>query len=369
MGATSDLIKYADGHYYYVPFASGWGGLTYNADIMADYFIPNTTNQLIELVDELVSDKKVPFMHFINGGYWDYIYQVWAGQYAGVDVLHDVYVNPTLEKVTSKDNGFYEALKVLEQCLNSSKKYYNGSNGQNHTDAQTLYLEEYAVMMANGTWMEYEMSGNYQPGEKNFRMMKTPIISSIIDKCTTIADDEELSCLIDAIDVGETALEGTGYSVNQTDFDRIKDARSILYNNAIGHAACVPKYSDNIQGAKDFLKFYYSNEAMKIFAETTKSHHVGNFDGNVTVDTSKWNNWQKEQFAYSENSVPFCESSNAIHTLYTDGGLTMYAGISIITKLSTTNEADRLTASELWSNIVNYHNNNWDRYLSNAGLN
>ena len=47
----------------------------------------------------------------------------------------------------------------------------------------------------------------------------------------------------------------------------------------------------------------------------------------------------------------------------------MNAGISIIAKLSTTNEEDRLTASELWTNIVNYHNNNWDRYLSNAGLN
>lgn len=364
---NADIIRYSDEKYYYLPYNHGLGGLCYNADIMADYYIPKTTDQLIELVDELVADKKVPFMHFIDGGYWNYLYQVWAAQYAGVEKYHDVYENPTLEKVTADDNGFYEALKVLEQCLNSGKKYYNGSNAQSHTDAQTLFLEGYSVMMVSGSWMEYEMSNNYKPGEKNFRMMRTPVISSVVDRCTTIADDEELSCLIDAIDNGETALEGTGYNVNQTDFDTVKEARMLFYDNAIGHAALIPNYSDNITGAKAFLKFMYSDEAIKIYEDTLKIPHVANYDKKDVIDTSNWNVWQKEQYNYGKTSTPYCESTNAISELYTTGGLTINGKISVVAKLSTTNDADRLTATQLWNSIKGYNRDNWDTYVANVG--
>ena len=266
------------------------------------------------------------------------------------------------------ENGVFDALKVLEQCLNSPKKYVNGSNAFNFTDAQTLYLEGESVMMVTGSWLEYEMSGNYESGTKNFKMMKTPVISSIINKCPSIENDEELSSLVKAIDAGKTTLVGTGYEVTQADFDKVAEARKIMYNHCIGHAACVPKYSDNINGAKDFLKFYFSDRALKIFADTTKTKSIADFDGDVTLDTSTWSMWQKNQLKIDADCVPFSESSNSQHVLYTVGGLTLTAGIEYISKLSTNSQSDRMTAQEIWNGIKVYHNNNWNKYNANAGL-
>lgn len=366
--AITDSLVYGDGKYYNVPYVSGYTGLTYNEDILKDYYIPNTTDELIALVNELVSDHKVPFIHFTGGGYWDAMFNMWQGQYLGVDVIHDIYENPTLDKVTSDDNGVLEALKVLEECLNSPKKYVNGSNAFNFTDAQTLYLEGESVMMVNGSWMEYEMSGNYEPGTKNFKMMKTPVISSIINKCPSIEDDDELSSLVKAIDAGKTTLVGTGYEVTQDDYNRVAEARKIMYNHCIGHAACVPKYSDNIKGAKDFLKFYFSDRALKIFADTTKTKSIADFDGNVTIDTSTWSTWQKTQLKIDSECVPFSETGNNQHVLYSIGGMSLTADVAYISKLSTNSASDRMTAQEIWNDIKVYHNNTWNRYHANAGL-
>lgn len=363
-----DTIKFEDGHYYYTPYAFNWCGLVYDVDVMQDYYIPTTTDQLIALANELVDDSKTPFIHFADGGYWSYLYDLWAAQYYGVENYKDLYTNPTLEKLTSETNGIYESLKVVEQLVSDRKMCYNGSNSFTFTDAQTMYWEGAAVMMVNGSWLEYEMSQNYAAGTKNYAMMKSPVISSIIEQCSTIQDDDELACLIEAIDVNKTELSGTGYSVNQADYDKVKNARNLMSNNGFQHAACIPAYSENIEGAKAFLRFYYSDEALKIFSETTHCSAVAEFDADITIDQSSWSSWSKSQYALRNTCEPFMYQPNSRSKIYIDGQCSLSANLSVVTLMANLNPADKLTASQVWEQIKGHHVANWDNYYSDAGL-
>ncbi|MBQ6922651.1 MAG: hypothetical protein IJQ66_06140 [Clostridia bacterium] len=61
--------------------------------------------------------------------------------------------------------------------------------------------------------------------------MKTPVISAIVKILPdrSVSNERELCALINAIDAGDTSLEGTGYSVTQNDYDRVKDARNLFH--------------------------------------------------------------------------------------------------------------------------------------------
>ena len=72
------------------------------------------------------------------------------------------------------------------------------------------------------------MAGNVREGLisangrcDTIKMMKTPVISSIIKQTSTINDDKTLSAVITAIDNGETSYP----NVSAEDFQRILKAR------------------------------------------------------------------------------------------------------------------------------------------------
>lgn len=369
LGVTSEHIKYDDGKYYYMPHVGGLIGIAYNADIIngSDYVVPKTTNELIQLASDLQKAGKKSFIHFTGGGYWMDILRCWAGQYETQAGMIDIGLNPTKAKLTSKDSGMYQATKVMEALIGNQSYLYSGSNTLAFTDAQTYFLEGKAVMMANGAWLENEMVENYEPGEKNFSMMKAPVISSIINKCTTIENDTELSALVEAIDFGLTDLEGAAYSVNQEDFDRVKEARSLLTYNALGHAMCIPSYSNAIEASKEFLKFYYSDEGIKIFEETTKTHHVANYAGENLTDRTDFSAWANNLYELTDTSTPYVEYNRAHHRLFRMG-CTLEGGVEIIKVLSAANPGDRLTADGVWTKLQENFNKNWNQWWANIGL-
>lgn len=363
-------LQFPDGKYYSIPYVGGITGLAYNADVIdgSSFVLPRTTDELIRLANDLKADGKTPFIHFNEGGYWMYMVYAWACQYETQDVFYDRLVNPTLEKLTEKSSGLYKSLKVMENLIGNVSNNYQGSNTLAFTDAQTYFLNGKAVMMANGAWMENEMASNYKPGEKNYAMMKTPVISSIIEKCPSIENDAELAALVEAIDFGITALESTEYSVTQDDYDRVKEARSCLLNNAAGHGMVIPSYSNAIDAAKEFVKFYFSDEAIKIFEETTNSHSVASYSGNNLTDKSDFSDWANCIYELTETStfvtdVSFLKSRHAIFEV----GCTLEGGVDIIKAMSAANPGDRLTADGVWSKIETKHRKDWTKYWSDAG--
>ena len=131
------------------------------------------------------------------------------------------------------------------------------------------------LFMANGDWFDNEMRSFCEGLEEaqgycdTVKLMKTPVISSIIDNTDTIADDAELSALITAIDAGETALQGEGYDVSQDDFNTVLAARVTVYSIGPGHNAVVPKTAVGKQVAYDFLRYMATDKANRIYIEAT----------------------------------------------------------------------------------------------------
>lgn len=371
----NDRLQYfvsKDGKYYSLSYYGGFGFLCYNADIIdgVRYDVPKTTNELYTLAMDLYSDGITPFIHFIDGGYWQFLYKVWRAQYFGVENCIDLAVNPTLEKVTDDGIGIKQVFETLEQLISSSGMVYNGSNSIDFTSAQTLFIEGKAAMMANGSWMENEMRENYAEGSKNFATMKTPVISAIRDLCTTIESDAELSALVTAIDENFSDLIGAGYNVSQADYDRVYAARNLMFNNFDAHTICIPKYSTAIDGAKEFLKYFFSDEAMLIYCDAVHSKPQADFSNEVTVDTSSWSKWAKQQDVLYKDVKNYIDTVVNTSIIYSAGGLNLYGEYDrkVIKFLSNNNPADKKTANQMWNAIKALHNEKWTTYLRNAGL-
>ena len=123
-----------------------------------------------------------------------------------------------------KYEGFLKALEFFEEMLKPANGYtHSKSVDFTFMDMQGQFLGGQALMTINGDWLEREMINNYPNAQ--IKMMKTPVLSSVIEKCDTINDDDDatLSAVIAAIDNGATSYAG----VSETDFAYIAEARNM----------------------------------------------------------------------------------------------------------------------------------------------
>ena len=150
-----------------------------------------------------------------------------------------------------------------------------------NSDAAVNNSKRFA-MIPNGDWLATEAKGaNTDP----IVMMSVPVISSIITQCASIENDAELSALITAIDNGETALSGTGYDVTQKDYDRIAEARNIVYSQSSNHIAYSPAYANAKTLIKKFFLFIASDEGIEIYQENVNPG-IMPFDYDYKADNS-----------------------------------------------------------------------------------
>ena len=156
--------------------------------------------------------------------------------------------------------------------------------------------------MPNGDWLAQEAgSANSDP----IVMIATPVISSVINQCATIDTDAELSALIDAIDAGSTALVGDGYDVSQVDYDRIKEARNIVFSQASNHIAFSPVYANAKTLIKNFMLFITSDEGISIY-QNNVTPGILPFKYNYTSDNVFIQSVIKE---YNKSYLPMQENT------------------------------------------------------------
>lgn len=382
-------LKRTDGNYYSLSYSGGCYGIVYNEDIMKEgnYPLPRTSTELeyltIDLARDLESKGISPFIHFTEGGYWNMIYSVWQAQYDGLDYYQNTFMpldggesDPAPSKnVLLKKDGRYKAIEALGRILKPSY-VYNGSNSTSFTDAQTLYIQNKAVMMVNGSWMLNEMKTTAT--NKNFKIMKTPVISSIVEQCDSIkgenggSAEDELCALIDAVDSVSSAedvpLSGAGYSVEKEDAERIYVARNIMKNNFDVHGIMIPTYSTAKEGAKLFVKYFYSDENLKNYWETTKLPLPVHYSNGEGPNMEGWDEWSIQQQKYAKTSIPLYLVQRTASPIFTAGGADPYADVNIVSKFTSNNPNDRLDVGGVWDLIAGTLNREWENYKTNAQL-
>lgn len=129
----------------------------------------------------------------------------------------------------------------------------------------------------------------------------------------------------------------------------------------------IPSYSNAKEGAKEFIKFFYSDEAYKIYQSTAKCRLPMEMDQGE-VDTTGWNDFQINQYEI-HTQAELCVSSSirTRHRLFTDGGAWTYGSLSYDyrTLMCTNNESDRITAEDAWKHIQDLINDNYATWEAN----
>ena len=377
----------SDNHYYTLTWGGGVLGFVYNQVLFEKAGVkelPRTTTELAMVCDKLLDAGITPLTHFRTSegtGYWSYIQELWFAQYDGWDYYKDTFYackdangnSPSKDVLTAKD-GRYQVLKAMEKFI-TPKYIQAGANSQTHIAAQTLFLNEDIGMMVSGSWMANEMKGTKKTDD--FGVMKTPVISGIVDKLTTVKSDTELRNLISAIDAvtsGEEEISayqsGDGYVVNgkqvaTADWEYVATARNSCAVNYPQHSFFIPTYSDAIDGAKEFLKFFYSDEGYKIFTDTLHTSLPFNF-ANEELNTEKWSGFEKEMYQLTQGAVNnvnrFIMSRNDI---FVNGGAHPYASYNFVEYFGSNNPSDRVSADEAWDKIIKTIDGNYNSWLLN----
>lgn len=305
------------------------------------YEVPNTTDELIAFADAIKAEGVYPFSLSTSISYWDYMHYVWWAQYDGYDAYTDYYhgyyhqknADGTVTRVKAAngevlDNpGRLESLKVAETLLNKENGYlHQYADSMTWQESQIAFVGQgYAgsdmtecAMMVNGDWLHNEVQSYLISKNQELVMIKPPVISSIVDQLEdSNMSDETLSAAIAAIDAGESSYAG----VSQKDFDRIAEARRMVYSATFDHCAGIPAKSKNKELAKEFLKFMASDVGQAIYAE----HLNGLAMAYGYQPEGETNSFVESRYEIMDNMLPIClDFSSPLvyrqgHTAYTTG--------------------------------------------------
>lgn len=270
--------------YYTVPWSTGVMGMTYNIDVFKMLYgetyeekLPNTTTELLNLAKDIKGKGGVPF---IFPGQLDYfsmaMFNVWWAQYSGYERYSKFYeglaYDAEFDTYTQspdifKDQGRLKAIEAIYDLINYEAGLYwqNGwsYDSTNFTDLQVRYLtaSNKVAMMPNGDWLENESA---EQGSSEFGLMKTPVLSSIIDRLSTIKDDATLSAVVDYVD-GTTTVAPSG--VSKEDIEEVRVARNMYTSHGLSHTCYIPAYSNAKNNAFKFLTYLASDKALEKFAD------------------------------------------------------------------------------------------------------
>lgn len=374
-----ELMKETDGKIYNLTYGGGVLSFVYNTKIFADAGItqlPRTTDELAVVCDTLQKKGITPLCHFVGGGYYDFLSEAFFMQYDGKDYYMNQFYACKDEKgespskdVFTKQDGRYAILKAYEKFI-TPENVLQGSNSSPHVNMQTMFVNEQCAMMASGGWMVNEMKGNGNLAD--FDMMRLPVISSITDNLDTVKKESDLRKVIDAVDAvtdGEKnisdyqkgdAYEVSGLQVSAKDWEYIYNARNTIATNYSGESAYIPKYSNAKEGAKEFLKYLYSDAGYKCY--TGKSHFVLPLSlSEGELDTSDWGAFEQHQYAYLLTGTQYASYYNrSKHAIFDAGGAASFANVQFINYLCTTNTKDRMGAEDVWNRIIDEVEKNYE---------
>lgn len=384
----SSIANYlkVDGKYYGVNWADGFMGIVRNRKVwndlgLTDADIPVTTDEMFALCDKILAKNTgvAPFFYSKNEEYYTSIWSVWMAQYEGAEGMANW--NNGLDPLGSFSEGLYSyeglkvSLEIIQKLLSKktegkNQKYiyqHQYSDSYDFTTMQSHFLNNEAVFCVNGSWLEIEMNKNSNKQAYDIDFIKTPVTSAALEtlpdkSVTTDAQLAEVIRYVDAIDEGKQATKPT--YVTEADLARITEARHYAYvRSGADHTMVVAGWSEKIALAKDFIRFMYSDEGMKVYYKAQggltlpaklSSESYDNVE--MTTFTKSVNNAMKSGF-YSEMFVP---GSAKIYCL---------GGVSNVFVNGGGNFVNALLEGQSPDDIINYNKlylkNNWTK-ISNA---
>lgn len=211
---------YADGKLFLAPINYSPCGLFYNAALFEEkgWMVPTTWDEMWELGDKAKAEG-IALFTYPTTGYFDAFFSALLNETAGPEVYTklmtydvDAWKLPEVKKA-------FEIVGKLATYTESTT--VANANGDNFKKNQQLILDNKALFIPNGTWLPGEMKE--APRAEGFKW-------------------------------GFTALPKL-------------DASSDAYSTTFTEQVYIPKDAKNVELAKKFVAFLYSDEAVKLFYE------------------------------------------------------------------------------------------------------
>ena len=300
-----DTADAADDVYYGLPYVTGAMGLYYNETVInealgeGNWEVPNTTDELIALCEKL----KAAGCHILLPGSLDqyaksFFLVNWA-QYEGIEnylkFFDGIGFDSARGRETTKSSLIYqqkgrlESMKVAFDLLDPDNGFVLpntaeiGVNNLNDYQKRFVDSKNKLAFYFCGDWLMQEIQDNSGAGSTAsvVKMMKTPVISSIIDstngysvdnevRLPNVNDDATLSAVIDYVDgISDTLPAG----VTDSEAEFIRSARNTMGSNNDIHSVYAPAFSNAKTLANKFLIYMASDEGIQIF----KDNCIGGF--------------------------------------------------------------------------------------------
>jgi N-acetylglucosamine transport system substrate-binding protein len=234
---TSLTNPYGDGKTYLAPMFYSPCGLFYNAGLLEEkgWEVPKTWDEMWELGDKAKAEGIYLFTYPTTGYFDAFLYAL----------MYSVGGTEFFNKATTYEEGIWDTPEA-EKCFEIIAKlaeYTNPvtpaqANDQDFTMNQQLVLDNKAIFMPNGTWIVGEMAE--APRAEGFKWGMTAL---------------------PAVEKGQD-----GYSY--TWFEQ----------------AWIPSGAKNVEEAKQFVAFLYSDKACEIFAKSNAVQPVLNIADKLEGD-------------------------------------------------------------------------------------
>ena len=217
---SSGTNPYSDGKTYLAPMFYSPCGLFYNKGLFEEkgWEVPTTWDEMWELGDKAM-EEGIYLFTYPTTGYFDAFFYALMYEAGGADFFYDA---------THYAEGIWDT-EAAQTCFDIVEKlatYTNPvtpaqANDQDFTQNQQLVLDNKALFMPNGTWIVGEMAAAPRADGFEWGMTALP------------------------------AIEEGGDSYSYTFFEQ----------------AWIPAGAENVEAAKQFIAFLYSDTAVDIFAK------------------------------------------------------------------------------------------------------
>ena len=291
----------SDDVYYGIPDMDGMMGLFYNETVIdkalgkGNWSVPNTTDELLALCERLQEKGCYFLMPGGIDGFSKALIPTWWAQYEGHENYLKFYEGIGYDSSKNREvqNSNYifsqpgrkEALEVSHALVNHKTGYATSNAVEIGVSVLNEYQSRFFMSKNNyafypcGSWLGNEVKSNSGlKYDSVVKMMKTPVISSIIESADSysgsdekrlpnITSDKILSQVISYVD-GKGELPA---GVTEAEVEIIREARSFVCGST-GGIVC-PAYSNAKKLADEFLLFMASDEGLEI----AKENSYGNF--------------------------------------------------------------------------------------------